>query len=93
MTCQEKYFLCYILFTDQISLSNICIVIVCYQAGDLINFKTYLSFLIKPFSYTTRKIKIQQERKELLGEIKKYFSSFLKDFQLLEDVSDLRVCL
>ena len=33
---------------------NMCIVIVYYPACDVINFETYLSFLIKTFSYMTK---------------------------------------
>ena len=35
--------------------SNMCIVIVCYPVRHVINFETYLSLLIKPFSYMTKK--------------------------------------
>ena len=50
----------------------------------VINFKTNLIFLIKPFLYMTKKVKtktlISWELKEFLRWNKKYFSSFLKGF-------------
>ena len=56
------------------------------------NFKINLIFLIKPF-YTYQNIKAKSwEQKELL-RWNKYFSSFLKGFQLQKIVSDLRVRL
>ena len=62
MIFQEKRFSWQILLTDQISLSllleilgKMCIVIVCFPDCDAINFEIILSFLIKPFSYMTKK--------------------------------------
>ena len=34
---------------------NMCIIIVCYPVCDVTNFHIYFSFLIKPFSYMTKK--------------------------------------
>ena len=81
---------------------NMCIVIVSYRVCDVINFEICVKFLVKPFSYMTEnwnnwnlstKIEISQEQKELTSWNKKHFLSFLKDFQLPEIVSDLRMCL
>ena len=66
---------------------TMCIVILCYQVNDFIIFYIYLNFLLKLFSYTA----MSQERKEVLRWNKKHFSSFLKDFQLPKNVSDLIV--
>ena len=59
----RKYVSCFILLTDQISLSDFLyflrylaimgIVIAYYPVCDVINFGIYLGFLIKPFSYMT----------------------------------------
>ena len=48
---QEKYFSCYTLLTDQISLifGNICIAVVCFPGCGVIHFEINLIFLIKPF--------------------------------------------
>ena len=77
---------------------NMCTVIVCYPVCNVINFEINLSFLIEPFSYMTKnsekKLKyLKNEKGEIKSGNKKHFSSFLKDFQLSEIVSDLRVCL
>ena len=55
MTFQEKCFLCYILLTDQISLSllreifsNMCIAIFCFPGCEI------YGFLTKPFFYMTK---------------------------------------
>ena len=65
---------------------NMCIAIVCWPDCDVINFKSNLTFLIKPFLYMTKKarqkLKISWERKELLRWNKKHFLLFLSDFQL-----------
>ena len=36
-------------------LENMCLVIICYPACEVINFEIKLSFLIKLFSYTAKK--------------------------------------
>ena len=53
-----------LLLTDQISVSgcleifgNMYIVIICLLVCDIINFEIKLSFLIKPFSYMTKKVR------------------------------------
>ena len=61
------YFLCYILLTDQISLfwlplfleilGNMCIVITCFPVCDVIHFKIIHSFVFKPVSCMTKKVK------------------------------------
>ena len=59
---EEKYLLCYILLSDQISLlllleisGIVSIVIVRYPVCDVISFEIYRSFLIKPLSYKAKK--------------------------------------
>ena len=63
-----------LLLTDQISVSgcleifgNMYIVIICFLVCDIISFEIKLSFLIKPFSYMTkksgRKLKYLQNKK------------------------------
>ena len=80
-----------LLLTDQISVSgcleifgNMYIVIICFLVCD-ISFEIKLSFLIKPFSYMTKKvrtkIKISSEQKGNLRLNKKHFSSFVKGFR------------
>ena len=73
---------------------NMCIAIVCWPGYDVINFKTNLTFLIKPFLYMTKrsrkKLKISWKRKELLRWNKKHFLLFLSDFQLPKILSDIR---
>ena len=36
---------------------NMCIVIICFSACDVINFEINLSFLIQPFSYMKKQVK------------------------------------
>ena len=61
---QEKFFPCYILLPDQISLSdymrNKCIIIICFQVVDAIKFEINLSFIIKLFSYMTKKVRTKR---------------------------------
>ena len=71
MVFLEKYFSCYVLFTDQISLSdclyflgNMCIGITWFPIYNITNFEVHLIFLIKPFFYMTTKIEISQEQKQ-----------------------------
>ena len=58
-------------------LFNMCIAIVCWLAGDVIDFEINLIFLIRPFSYTTkksrRKLKYLENEKSFYGEIKSIF--------------------
>ena len=84
--------------TDQILKSKVLeisgIVIVRCQLLDFINFQIYLSFLIKLFSYMIKDSEqVSQKEKDLVTGNKKYFSSFLKEFQWLENASGLRVRL
>ena len=75
-------------------LVNMCIAIICLSGCDVIDFEINLIFLIKLFSYMTKKSR--QKFKCLENEKrwnKKHFSSFLKGFQMPEIVLDLRVCL
>ena len=74
---------------------NLCILIVCYPVCDVVNFKIIFAFLLTRFpdQQSRAKIEIPQKRKELLRCNKKQLSSFLKNFQLLEIVSDLGVPL
>ena len=62
----EECFSCYIILTDQISLSdclyflgnildNMCIAVVCFPGCEVINFEINLIFLIKPFFYMAKK--------------------------------------
>ena len=57
----------------------------------------YLSFVIRPFFYITKKsgkkFKKFQEQKELLTWNKKHFLSFLKSFQLSEFISHPKMSL
>ena len=91
MIFQKTYFSCCILLRDQISFFNclyfmrylaIC-VIACYQVCDLINFEIYLSFLIKPFSYMTKKseqkFKYLENENSFNREIKRIFHRFKRD--------------
>ena len=64
MIFQEKCFSCYILLTDQISLSDCiyflryCVLSTCvfeFPGCDVINFENNLIFLIKPFFYIAKK--------------------------------------
>ena len=50
-------------------LSNMCISVVCCAACDIINFKTNLSFLIKPFSFMIRSVKKDQKFKYFKNEM------------------------
>ena len=59
MIFQEKFFLCYILLTDQTIvwlpplpeiMDNICIAIISFPVDDVINVEVHLYFLIRPFS-------------------------------------------
>ena len=66
MIFEEKYFSCYILLLDQISLSgclnfkkyweNMCIALVCKPCCDAINFEIKLFYLNKPIISTWPKI-------------------------------------
>ena len=60
------------------------IVIISFPDCDIINFEINLIFLIKPFSYMTKKSQDKNlqiwEQKELLKWSEKRFSSFLKAF-------------
>ena len=73
---------------------NMCIAIVCWPGFDVINFKTNLTFLIKPFLYMTKmsrqKLKISWKRKELLRGNKIHFLLFLSDFKSPKCLSDIR---
>ena len=53
MIFQEKYFSCYILLTDQISLGNM--LIICFPVDDKTDFEINLSFLINSLFYMTTK--------------------------------------
>ena len=46
---------------------NMCIVTVCYPVCDVINFKFFLSFFIKPFSYM--RTNLEQKLKYLKNEM------------------------
>ena len=66
MIFKAKYFSFYVLLTDHVSLPdclyflkkayNMFIVIVWVPACDVTNFEIYISFLIKPFFYITKKV-------------------------------------
>ena len=80
----RKCFSSYIILTDQISLSdclyflrcwgNICIVTDYFPGCDIINFETNIIFLIKPYSYLTKKsrqrFKYLENEKSIKDEIK-----------------------
>ena len=79
----------YITLTDQISLclpllleisDNMCIVTVCIPDCEATSLEIYLSFLIKPFFYITKKseqkIKYSKNEKNFKGEIKACFIIF-----------------
>ena len=85
MILQEKWFSCYILLTDQISLSD--------SLYPLQLFEINLIFLIKPFLYMTKKSKQKLKYLENEQSFYKYFPSFLKTFQLPKIVSDQSVHL
>ena len=90
---EEKYFPCYILSTNQISLPDclyflrywvICVLqLFVAPVSEVINFEINHSF-IKPFFYITKnseqKMEVSHVQKELLTWNKKHFSSFLKCF-------------
>ena len=71
-------------------MRNMWIAIVGEPGCDVINFEINLIFLIKLFSYMIKKSKQKFEylenEKSSWNEIKKYFPSFLKVFQLLKPV-------
>ena len=50
-------------------LSNMCISVVCCAACDIINFKTNLSFLIKPFSFMIKSVKKDKKFKYFKNEM------------------------
>ena len=75
MIFDGKCFSCYILLTDQISLPD-CLYFLRHSAICMLKFfvsliVTSLIFLIKPFSYMTKKLR--QKFKYLYGEIKDVF--------------------
>ena len=72
-------------------LDNICIAVVCFSGYDIMNFEINLIFLIMT-KKLRQKLKYLENKNSFLRWIKKYFPSFLKDFQLSKIVSDLRVC-
>ena len=59
---------------------NARIVIVCFPSCNVMNFETFLSFLIKPFSYMTKKskqmLKYRNDEKSFWGEIKSILHHF-----------------
>ena len=56
MIFEEKHFSCYVLLSDQNSLSHFMfIVIVCFQVCNFKNFEIFYSFLINPFLYMSKK--------------------------------------
>ena len=84
-------------FVSNIRLYSMCIAIVCWPSCDVINFEINLIFLIKPFFNITensrQKFKYLENEKNFEDEIKSISHHFLKDFQLLKTVSNLRVSL
>ena len=87
MIFQEEY-LFYILLTDQTWLpllleisGNMCIVIVYFLVCDVIHVEIYLSFVVKQFSYMTKKsgqkFKYFKNEKWFHVEIKPFLISFL----------------
>ena len=100
MTFREKCFSCYTLLTDQISLPglpllleilvNMCIAIVCQQDRDVMDFENNLIFLIKPFSYMTKK-----SRRELnILRTKRAFKVKYKTFFIFfKELSNAQNCL
>ena len=96
----EKVLGLVLLLTDRISLSgcleifgNIGIVIICFLVCDIISFEINLTFLIKPFSYMTKKVRTKIESfSEQKGNLRlniKHFLSFVKGFQIPEIVLNL----
>ena len=61
-------------------MDNMCISFVCLPGCNVIHFEINLSFLIKPFSYMTRKsrqkFKYFENEKRFYGEIKSIFHPF-----------------
>ena len=59
---------------------NMCIVIICYSVCGVINFETFLSFLIKLLScvpkISEQKFKYLKIQKSFQGEIKSIFHQF-----------------
>ena len=59
---------------------NMCIVIICYSVCGVINFETFLSFLIKLLSCVAKnseqRFKYLKSQKSFLGETKIFFISF-----------------
>ena len=66
-------------------LVNMCIAIICQPSCDVINFEINLTFLIKPFSYMTRKSREKftylESEKSFHGEIKSIFHLFKRAFR------------
>ena len=89
---QGKYFSCYILSTDLVlsdsiwlallleTLSNMCVVLICYPVCDAINFEIYNSFFINPFfnliKKSRRKCKYLKKEKSFQHEIRSIFHHF-----------------
>ena len=76
-------------------LSNTCITIVCFSRFDVISFEIKLIFQPKLFFYMTKKSRqkykyIENKKSFYLRVNKKDCSSFLKNFQLPNIVSNLR---
>ena len=65
-------------------LGNMCIVIICLPVCDVVDFKNNLSFIIKPFSYLTKKaeqkFKHLKNGKGFSHEIKSLFHYFERAF-------------
>ena len=86
MISEEKYSFCYIVLTDQISLSG-CLylvgqyvyVIICWPGCDAINFEINIILLIKPFLRHNQNVKtaanVPREQRNLSRWNKKHFSS------------------
>ena len=77
-------------------LGNMFIVIICCPVCEALNFEINHSFLIELFflhcQSQDKNVNISRT-KRAFNIKKKYSSSFLKDFHLLENVSDPRECL
>ena len=76
-------------------LSNTCITVVCFSRFDVISFEIKLIFQPKLFFYMTKKSRqkykyIENKKSFYLRVNKKDCSSFLKNFQLPNIVSNLR---
>ena len=87
MIFQEKFFSCYILLADQISvcgcldiLGYMCIAIISCPVCDVINFEINHNFLVKPFFYITKKsgqkCNYLKNEKNFKHEIKSIFDYF-----------------